>query len=312
MGLNQCLAANDLLILMGVSAMPNKTELDSHRKAVTNYFSDNSKFWEVIYDPNQAEIDRIFTDSITGRKRDVLRLVDKHAGSKKLRILDIGCGPGIFMEELLQRGHSVVGMDMTEKMLQEAYTNTKEKYAERTACVLGDIENIPFKNGSFDLILCIGVLSYLQQEDKSAKEIARVIKRNGIFVTSNPNKLRINILLDPYYYVTYGFKTLGKILGRNSDSEKPAEKKVATVESMMTFMKRFSYWQVLKMFKKHNFMQLDTAGNGFGPLTIWQKEPIPVSLSLGFSRCIERLSKNPLFSILRIFSNHMIICMRKL
>ncbi|HEY3423779.1 MAG TPA: class I SAM-dependent methyltransferase [Negativicutes bacterium] len=292
--------------------MTNKQELDSHRSAVTNYFSTNARFWEVIYDPNQAEIDRIFTDSITGRKRDVLECVDKHAGTKQLRILDIGCGPGIFMEELLRRGHYVVGMDMTEKMVREAYDNTQKKYSERAACVLGDIEYIPFKNNSFDLILCIGVLSYLQEEDKSAKEIARVIKKNGIFVTSNPNKLRMNILLDPYYYLIYGFDALKNRLFTHKASEKTSEKKVATVDSMMTFMKRFSYWQILNLFKKHNFIEIDTAGNGFGPLTIWKKEPIPVPISLGFSRCIEKLSKNPLFSVLRIFSNHMIVCMRKL
>ena len=292
--------------------MPDKHELDTHRSAVTDYFSTNAKFWEVIYDPKQAEIDKMFTDSITGRKRDVLELVDKYAGAKQLRILDIGCGPGIFMEELLRRGHHVIGMDMTEKMVREAFENTQKKYSERAACVLGDIENIPFKYGSFDLILCIGVLSYLQEQEKSAKEIARVIKKNGIFITSNPNKLRMNILLDPYYYVVYSLNALKSKLFKNKGFENSPEKKVATVDSMMTFMKRFSYWQVMSFFTKHNFKELDTAGNGFGPLTLWRKEPIPATISLSFSRGIERLSKGSLFSVLRKFSNHMIVCMRKL
>lgn len=84
-------------------------------------------------------------------------------------VLDIGCGYGKFSKLWKERGaRLVVGMDFSKNMLEQA------KKKGNCFFLMGDAFKIPFKEGSFDVITCIGVANYYENVDALLEEICRV------------------------------------------------------------------------------------------------------------------------------------------
>ena len=125
------------------------------------------------------------------RKEHVLRLLgDAPRGSG--RILDIGCGPGVYTGDLLRLNWKVTGMDLAPAMLRKA-RSTHAADGDRAAPVFvaGNAGILPFQSSSFDCIICIGVISYLERLDAALAEFARVLKPSGsaIIQISNSESL---------------------------------------------------------------------------------------------------------------------------
>jgi ubiquinone/menaquinone biosynthesis C-methylase UbiE len=91
-----------------------------------------------------------------------------------LRALDVGCGTGHHLKDLIARGYDAVGVDASAEMLEEARrTNPTAQLRQ------ADVEVLPFPNESFDLALCIEVLRYLPDPQRCIAEIARVLRPGG-------------------------------------------------------------------------------------------------------------------------------------
>ena len=105
--------------------------------------------------------------------------------SKDSKILDLGCGTGEQIEELLGSGLEVVGLEPSSNMRQHAAS----KLPPGTV-VDGSILNIPFPDNYFDFVYAIEVLRYLDRNDNldGLKEIYRVLKPNGIFFGTFVNR----------------------------------------------------------------------------------------------------------------------------
>jgi ubiquinone/menaquinone biosynthesis C-methylase UbiE len=98
------------------------------------------------------------------------------------RLLDLGCGTGHQMAELRGRGFEVVGVDGSAEMLEHAWANNPGAEIHQA-----DVAYLPLEEGSFDYILCIEVLRYLEHPERSVSEMARVLKPGGIaLVTATP------------------------------------------------------------------------------------------------------------------------------
>ncbi len=54
--------------------------------------------------------------------------------------------------------------------------------------VVAKPEHLPFRDCTFDFVLCIGVVQYLNRADELVKELARVAKRGGLVIVSSANK----------------------------------------------------------------------------------------------------------------------------
>jgi len=107
-------------------------------------------------------------------------------------VLDCGCGDGIFFSILKNRCAWVIGLDVTRSNFQTAKGLTKDN----VSLVLGDAQNLPFKTGQFDRVLCTEVLEHLQNDVKALKEIRRVLANNGFLVLTVPNQSYL-FLWDP-------------------------------------------------------------------------------------------------------------------
>ncbi len=100
---------------------------------------------------------------------------------KGKKILDFGCGSGIYAKLLTKRGAKVKGFDISKNMLAIA-----KRENPKLDLRLGSGYKIPFKE-KFDIVQGSLVLDYLKNWDKVFKEVKKVLNKKGIFVFSIGN-----------------------------------------------------------------------------------------------------------------------------
>ena len=94
-----------------------------------------------------------------------------------LSTLDVACGTGDMVVELLKHGCTVTGVDLSEEMM----TIAKQKAPSATYMV-ADAEHLPFADGSFDAVTCaFGVRNFVHLE-QGLSEMLRVLKPGGRMV----------------------------------------------------------------------------------------------------------------------------------
>ena len=97
-----------------------------------------------------------------------------------LEILDAGCGVGAFSEPLV-KNNTVYGVDFSEKSLAFA--------AKRGLVTLnGDLAALPFPDGKFDVVFCIGVIQLIPDSALVLKELSRVTKPGGVLLVQTLHK----------------------------------------------------------------------------------------------------------------------------
>lgn len=96
-------------------------------------------------------------------------------------ILDAGCGDGLYSHWLAERGGEVVGIDVSQRMIDVA----TERDGDDVAFECADLtEAIPAADDSFDLVVCQHVFSHLPALETPLAEFARVLRPDGHLVLS--------------------------------------------------------------------------------------------------------------------------------
>lgn len=98
-----------------------------------------------------------------------------------LRVLDAGCGPGHYAEELLARGADVVAVDGAAAMVELARARLGDRAEVRHVDLNGPL---PFADDTFDLVLCALVIHHLDDREAFLRELFRVLRRGGHVVLS--------------------------------------------------------------------------------------------------------------------------------
>ncbi len=121
------------------------------------------------------------------RSRDIVRrrrLVREALGAKAgQRILDVGCGPGFYVAELLEEvgpEGSVVGLDRSPQMLaiaaRRCRTHSNADFRE------GEATSLPVGESDFDAVLCIQVLEYVTNVPAALAQMHRALRPGGRLV----------------------------------------------------------------------------------------------------------------------------------
>jgi SAM-dependent methyltransferase len=114
-------------------------------------------------------------------------IVDRFVGFVMPRagdpVLDLGCGSGAFAAELQRRGLSVVGLDLSRRLLRRGRATSPG-----VRFVAGDAEQLPFRAGTFAGVLLSGVVHHLPNPERLARETHRVLRPGGRFLAFDPNR----------------------------------------------------------------------------------------------------------------------------
>ncbi|MFF4485613.1 class I SAM-dependent methyltransferase [Streptomyces sp. NPDC001544] len=104
---------------------------------------------------------------------------------QRLRVLDVGMGQGTQALRLARAGHKVTGVEQDATMIaaaREALSGQPEGIRERMRIVQGDGRDtgVHFLPGSFDVVLCHGVLMYVEEPDPLVAGLARMLAPGGL------------------------------------------------------------------------------------------------------------------------------------
>lgn len=119
-----------------------------------------------------------------------LALVNQHVPLAGKRILDIGCGVGMYVRKFQEFSPTVWGVDLEfDRVLQGSQAIPNLSVARG--------ENLPFRDASFDVVFLHEVLEHVDDDALTVREALRVLSPRGHVVIYVPNRL--------YFFETHGF-----------------------------------------------------------------------------------------------------------
>lgn len=115
---------------------------------------------------------------------------------KKAKVLDVGCGVGHTCGHLAQvyEDASITGVDIS----LDAIKNAKSNY-EDISFITADACDLPFKDDSFDLVICESVLIFIKDKEKALKEMIRVLKKDGYLLLNELVLINKNLEVKKYF-----------------------------------------------------------------------------------------------------------------
>ncbi|MDR3581097.1 MAG: methyltransferase domain-containing protein [Oryzomonas sp.] len=110
--------------------------------------------------------------------RRLMELLESHVGVEPRAALDIGCGTGALSIALKRRYPQTLccGLDLAFNMVRQA----SAKSGNDCLFFNGDAEQIPFRAGSFDLVVSASTLQWLDSLDGCLEECRRVVNKDGL------------------------------------------------------------------------------------------------------------------------------------
>lgn len=269
------------------------------QEKVNSYFQSQSAFWKEIYESNgvYAEIHRY-------RYATVLAWIDSLMLTADSKVLEVGCGAGLLSVALAQRGLHVHAIDPVEDMVEQARRHVMESgTAELLSVNLGNVYSLPFENGSFDLVIAMGVIPWLEGPELAIQEMARVTKRGGSLLLTADNRARLNVVLDPW--LNPGLVLLKRrakdILDRLGLRRKSLHDLGATSHSR--------HFIDLSL-KRVEFVKTRSITLGFGPFSLLHRTILPESLGIRLHYQLQLLADHNV-PVFRSSGAHYIVLARK-
>jgi SAM-dependent methyltransferase len=115
---------------------------------------------------------------------DTLR--ERYALGTKKDILDIGCGNGQTLEYFEKSAHTLAGIDLND------YLTIPHKEKVAFSVVDLNFENLPYEDGSKDMVFALQVIEHLENPFLVMREAHRVLREGGLFIFSVPNAFTLS------------------------------------------------------------------------------------------------------------------------
>jgi ubiquinone/menaquinone biosynthesis C-methylase UbiE len=137
----------------------------------------------------------------TGFHDSVINFYDKFIRelNKKVAILDLGAGSGLVAKSLSEKEYtkSVIAYDRNLECMRELVEHPKI-----IKSIDGSVYNLPFKNDTFDVIICRFAFHHFENKPKVIDEIIRTLKSNSLFLYSDPVLPDYcKNIVNPLYYI---------------------------------------------------------------------------------------------------------------
>lgn len=131
---------------------PERSVIDGYAEWATSYDLMPNPLMEIV----QAIVEDLLADGQPGKA------------------LDVACGTGRLTRPMVAAGHDTLGMDCSREMLAAARQNLP-----RVPFCHGQLEELPMRDGRFDLVTCGLALTHLQHLGPAVLELARVTRPGG-------------------------------------------------------------------------------------------------------------------------------------
>lgn len=135
-----------------------------------------------------------FNKRLTSNFTKFLRFLPPNCLEDKI-ILDAGCNDGYFHDFYYKKGTKMaVGCDISHTAMLRGrmrnYGILRDKDTPYSTMLFTevDLEDMPFKENTFDTILCFGTWHHLLKRERFVRQCRSLLRQNGFFIVSDPNK----------------------------------------------------------------------------------------------------------------------------
>ncbi len=185
-----------------------------------------------FFDTEAARYDAAFDDP--GPEGNALRArlaaTISVLGNGPGRVLDAGMGPGRLCVELQRRGWTVIGLDVSEKMVKFA----RARIGQPGSVLCGRVERLPFSEGYFDAVVATGVLEYLPDVTTGIRELVRVLRPGGLAALSYPNAYALNGLWQQRVWYPLARRTKVNLRRRAARPDTPTPRSPHSIRAHFT------------------------------------------------------------------------------
>jgi SAM-dependent methyltransferase len=160
------------------------------------------------------------------RNDTLLSILNSHFDTKRLRILEVGCGTGLTLDFLAKTSphYRLFGMDLSETMVRQA-AQKASMLDNRPRLMLGDADRLPFREGQSDVVYATRFIHQFPHDVKRQlwAEFSRATRRGGLIV--------LEFYARPYHWLRY---FVGGAKGRSPEaylSHFPTRRQVREIAS---------------------------------------------------------------------------------
>jgi 2-polyprenyl-3-methyl-5-hydroxy-6-metoxy-1,4-benzoquinol methylase len=138
------------------------------------------------------------------------------------KILDIGCGIGMFLVEAKKRGWDVYGTEFTDAAIEVCRNNGINMQR-------GKLDPTWYPENSFDVIISLEVIEHINNPVEEVRNINKILRKGGLFYFTTPNfnaleryflKAEYNVIQYPEHLSYYTKRTINYLLTRNGFKKK--------------------------------------------------------------------------------------------
>ena len=141
-------------------------------EVVEEFYRSEASWTEVLENPVQLEFDRL-------KFHYGLDIALEHCPRPR-RILDVGCGPGIFLDVARERGYDAVGVELNQKNVADMRARGIEVHDRL-------LQEVGFDDASFDIVALWEVLEHIVEPKPLLDEVRRITKPGGVVLILVPN-----------------------------------------------------------------------------------------------------------------------------
>jgi len=157
--------------------------------------------WELIF-PEFVEGKIQLSDRWYQLILKMMNLVDLDFSKAGTTILEVGCGIGGFSIFASKECEDVNGLDIGKTRINMA-NKLRKSVGRKVGFVVGDAQFLPFRDGSYDIVICSETLEHIPDYRKAFHELVRVTKKLGYVIITVPNSVNLtqlyNFILFPLF-----------------------------------------------------------------------------------------------------------------
>lgn len=153
-------------------------------------FSELVEFYYLITDDVPIELSKRYTAYVLNAPCQAKSLIDSLEPNKSTVLLDVGCGSGGLLQAADGSYGATIGVDIALRWLVIAKKRLDEAGIQSTL-ICADVENLPFKDKSFDQVVANDVLEHVYDVDRALQKMSQQLKDNGKLWVSGSNRFFI-------------------------------------------------------------------------------------------------------------------------